>query len=161
LSALAIQVFLSTYAPSGVSLEVAREALDSFSERVFLSRLEDPNARFVLAIRESALLGFAEVRLNQPSPAPSDVGSVELARLYVQPGAQRRQIGSTLLRRSEDVARLVGAKNLWLTVWAGNAVAIDFYRASSYRELGKTTFVMGQSSYENLLMAREISDDAT
>ena len=157
MSALAIHVFLSTYAPSGVSAEVAREALDAFSEGAILARITDPCTSFVLAVRGPELVGFAEVRRDGPSRPLAGVGHVELARLYVAPGAQRQGVGSALLNRAEDIAREAGAKNLWLTVWAGNDRAISFYRALSYRELGTTHFVMGKSSYENLVMAKDVS----
>jgi ribosomal protein S18 acetylase RimI-like enzyme len=85
---------------------------------------------------------------------------VELVRLYVQPGAQRQGIGIALLREAEGVALGAGATHLWLTVWGKNEPAIAFYRAMSYRELGRTNFVMGNASYENLLMAREVSGGA-
>jgi len=155
-SALAIQVFLGTYSPSGVRPDIAREALSAFAESAVRARLAHPSRTFVLAVREGRLLGFAEVNANSPSPPPSDAGEVELARLYVQPGVQRQGIGAALLHGAEDLARKAGARHLWLTVWAGNEAAISFYRASSYRELGTTHFMIGNSSYENCLMARQI-----
>jgi hypothetical protein len=41
IAALAIQVFLDTYAPDGVAPEIAREVLDGYGEDAFSARLRD------------------------------------------------------------------------------------------------------------------------
>jgi GNAT superfamily N-acetyltransferase len=114
IAALSVQVFLDTYATEGVRTDLAREAFREYSEAAFLSRLCEPNRRFVLAeAQEAALVGFAELESGQQA-ARSDHDGWELVRLYVQPRWQRSGVGSSLAAGGRHRAR----------GWRASAVAV-------------------------------------
>lgn len=156
-AALSIQVFLDTYATSGVRRDLAREAFREYSEQAFLGRLAAPNRRFVLAEDQNALLGFAELDcVPQAAPVPGLFG-VELARLYVQPQAQRCGLGSALLKEAERVALSTKAGALWLTVWEGNARALGFYSRSGYADVGATSYTFEGREHGNRVVSKQLS----
>lgn len=155
-SALSIQVFLDTYATDGVRPDLAREAFREYSEQAFLARLCVPDRRFVLAEKEGALLGFAELDCaSREAPVPGLHG-LELVRLYVQPQAQRTGVGSALLAESERTARSLMAPSLWLTAWEGNARALAFYARSGYADVGATTYEFEGREYGNRVVAKQL-----
>jgi hypothetical protein len=85
IAALAIQVFLDTYATEGVRPDLATEAFGHYGTDAFRFRLLEAQRSFVLGERGAGLVGFAEVIL-QASVAPgSTVVGAEMVRLYVQP----------------------------------------------------------------------------
>ena len=98
ISALAIQVFLDTYATEGVRPDLAREALREYAAEAFDARLREPQRRFLLAERGDALLGFAEIGLaDQPAPdggvhgaeldkLPRDAAEARLQALFEKAG---------------------------------------------------------------------------
>ncbi|MFN3305009.1 MAG: hypothetical protein ACK44A_15010, partial [Roseateles sp.] len=51
IAALAIQVFLDTYASAGIRPDLAREALRDYGVDAFAPRLREPRRRFLLAER--------------------------------------------------------------------------------------------------------------
>lgn len=156
IAALAVQVFLDTYATEGVRPELAREAFREYSGQAFLARLEDPDCRFVLAEMQAGLIGFAELhRLPRAASVPALHGS-ELVRLYVQPQAQRSGVGTALLKQAESIAVAGGAANLSLTVWEGNARARAFYARMGYADFGECAHVFEGRAYANRVLARAL-----
>ena len=156
-AALSLQVFLDTYATDGIRPDLAREAFREYSEQEFLARLSTSSRRFVLAEKQKALLGFVEVDCgSREAPVPGLRG-VELARLYVQPQAQRSGLGTTLLGEAEKIAASAKAHALWLTVWEQNDRALAFYARCGYADVGSTVYTFEGREYGNRVVAKQLS----
>ncbi len=154
ISALAIQVFLDTYATEGVRPDLAHEAFAEYGQDVFAQRLGQDARVFYLAVQGPGLVGFAEVlRDSAPSPIPGVSGS-ELVRLYVQPQAQGAGVGRTLLQSVERCASQAGAAGVWLTAWEHNARALAFYKRQRYEDIGHTLCVIQGQSFGNRVFFR-------
>lgn len=151
LSVLAIQVWLHTYATTGVSPPMATHVLREFAAGQFLRWMGDPEAALLLAVREGHLLGFA--RLDGAAACPGPSGSrAELATLYVQAPFMGQGVGSALLRHAEGWARDHSDSPLWLTVNAQNARARSFYAKHGYVQVGVHYFELGADKHENLVL---------
>lgn len=159
-AALAIQVFLDTYATDGVRPDLAREAFAEYSDATFALRLADPVRRFVVAERGIGLIGFAEVITSQARSAANGVSGAELVRLYVQPKAQRSGVGKNLLAAAERIASDCSSPVLWLTAWDGNVRARAFYARMGYSDVGATTYVLQGHAYANRVLAKNLSTEA-
>jgi diamine N-acetyltransferase len=162
ISALSIQVFLDTYATEGVRPDLALEAHSEYSVDAFAQRHAEPQRRFVLAenLAEmgNGLLGFAEVLLTSlPCPA-GDLTGAELVRLYVQPKAQRMNLGRSLLTRAEQLVQAANIGNLWLTAWEGNHNARAFYERVGYEDVGATTYTFQGQTYPNRVLAKRFAE---
>ena len=156
IAALAVQVFLDTYATEGVRPDLAREAFSVYSAEAFARRLNEPARRFLLAEEASGLLGFAEfIAAPLPAPAGAAIGA-ELVRLYVQPRFQRAGIGRRLLQAAEAAAASAGLVDLWLTACEGNHRARSFYEAVGYRDIGTTTYAFEGLTYANRVLVRHL-----
>ena len=154
LSALATQVFLETYATSGIRLALAREVETQFCATAFTERLSQPGRRTVLAERSGHLVGFAEVALGAEHELVSPKPAAELTRLYVQSPFLRQGVGRRLLRRAEALALAEGASTLWLRAWIGNERALLFYASQGYEPLGSTEYCFEGEAFENRLFAK-------
>lgn len=157
IAALAIQVFLDTYAPAGVRPDLAREALRDYGVDAFLPRLREPLRRFLLAERDGALLGFAELSLRDETPPAGHARGAELIRLYVQPAAQQAGLGRHLIRAAEALARDHGLEALWLTAWDGNHRALGFYAHQGYADIGATLHRIEGIDYGNRVLVRALT----
>ncbi|MBO9689060.1 MAG: GNAT family N-acetyltransferase [Mitsuaria chitosanitabida] len=156
IAALAIQVFLDTYATQGIRPDLAREVFRNYSPEAFLERVHRPGCHFVLAEIDAALIGFAEVNVLAPPCLGTTSGGAELVRLYVQPAFQRARAGTRLLAAAEDVAKSTGSPALWLRAWDGNQRARDFYARRGYTDIGETVHVIEGQRYGNRVFRREI-----
>jgi diamine N-acetyltransferase len=152
LSALAMQVWLHTYATDGVSPVIADYVLGALSSARFAELVADPATRIVVAEHGYNLLGFATVRRNMPCPSEA-LAQVELQTLYVQAHFIGKGVGSALLRHVAHWAQAQTGSALWLKVNAQNQRAIDFYLAHGYRQQGTTLFMLGGVGHENHVMA--------
>jgi ribosomal protein S18 acetylase RimI-like enzyme len=158
-SALATQVFLETYATSGIRLALAREAQSQFGLQTIERLLDDASRSVALAERAAHLVGFAEIAHGATHDLVPSSSSAELARLYVQSPFVHQGIGTLLLRHSEALARARGASTLWLTAWVGNTRALAFYAGRGYLQLGSTEYVFEGEAFENRLFAKELELD--
>ena len=157
LGVLATQVFLDTYAFTGITETVANEVREAFSTEAFARILDGTSTFVTVAVHESALVGFAQTTLGTvQSLAPSDLPA-EIDRLYVQEPFTNHGIGSRLLQNHEALAAVHGAAVLWLTPWVGNHRALRFYVKHEYEDYGLVFFHMGQQKVENRVYAKRIS----
>ncbi len=161
IAALAIQVFLDTYATDGVRPDLASEALSQYSREKFEQRLQDPGRTFVLATLGVGLLGFAEVLSESLSSPIAGIQGAELIRLYVQPRWQGTGIGRKLINQAEATGRQAGAGGLWLTVWENNTRALGFYDKLGYSDVGHTSYTMQSQSFGNRVLHKALGSPAS
>jgi diamine N-acetyltransferase len=156
IAALAVQVFLDTYATDGVRPDLAREAFAEYSAEAFVIRLQEPSRRFILAEQATGLIGFAEVQVSELSAPVGAVAGAELVRLYVQPSVQRLGVGRRLLREAERATVVAALGSLWLTAWEGNHRARSFYATRGYQDVGATTYTFQGNSYGNRVFVKHL-----
>ena len=160
IAALAIHVFLDTYATAGTLPDLAAEAFAEYGVEAFRLRLAEPHRKFLLAEQGAGLIGFAEMLTSAREAPGAHLLGAELVRLYVQPRAQRRGIGRALLRQVEAIAIDTGLSALWFTVWEGNANALAFYTAQGYAAKATAIYSFRGRHYHNHLMARALLHSA-
>jgi ribosomal protein S18 acetylase RimI-like enzyme len=156
LSVLASQVFLDTYALSGINTDLANEVTSVLSKESFLKRLVNSEVEVWIATQEGNLVGFLDLDFSSACPDPAVTG-MEILRLYVQQPFQRRNVGRTLMALAEERACKEGKQSLWLTAWVGNLRARDFYKALGYRDVGATQYVIEGKEYENRILVKDLS----
>lgn len=158
LCALAIQVYLDTYATRGVRAGLARQALSDLSCDAFARSLAQSSRRVLVAAFDGepgdALVGFAELELA-PRPAPGlMLAGAELTRLYVQPAFQRAGVGAQLIAAAEGAAAQARLPSVWLTAWDGNHRALAFYANRGYIDEGGTIHQIEDQSVGNRVLQR-------
>jgi ribosomal protein S18 acetylase RimI-like enzyme len=161
IAALAVQVFLDTYATEGIRPDLAREAFSEYSAEAFATRLRESARSFILAEQATGVVGFVELlAVPQPAPAGAVVGA-QLVRLYIQPRFQRAGNGQRLLQAAEVAALSLGLSAVWLTAWEGNSRARRFYEATGYQDVGATTYSFQGNAYSNRVFAKHLGGSAS
>ncbi len=154
LGVLATQVFLDTYAVAGISQAIAEEVESAFSTEVFAKIIGSSCSVITVAVKESALIGFAQTTIGRKQPLAPDGEPAELDRLYVQEAFTHHGVGSALLKNHEALAAKRGAQVLWLSPWVGNQRALRFYAKHEYGDHGLVYFQMGPHKIENRVYAK-------
>ncbi|WP_262032096.1 GNAT family N-acetyltransferase [Microvirga sp. Mcv34] len=96
LAALSIQVWLHTYAKTGLRSALSDYVLAEYTSEKIAERLGDENQVFLVYEQDAHLVGYLSLLLD--SPCPTDPSSrVEIATLYVQEHFIGQGIGSKLL----------------------------------------------------------------
>jgi ribosomal protein S18 acetylase RimI-like enzyme len=148
LAVLATQVWLHTYATSGITADIAEYVLLELTPEKFRVVLHDPTCQVFVAASGESLAGLAVVKFGILCPAGQH-SSAELKTLYVQEHFLGCRAGKSLLRSAEAEARQRSNGVLWLTLNAKNARAITFYAHQGYTKAGTTYFVLGKGHHEN------------
>ena len=156
LGVLATQVFLDTYAFTGITEAVANEVREAFSTEAFARILDTPATFIAVAVHEAALVGFAQTTIGTAQRLAPDGEPAELDRLYVQESFTSHGIGSRLLLSHEALAAQHGAEVLWLSPWVGNQRALHFYAKHEYQDYGLVFFHMGPHKVENRVYAKRL-----
>jgi diamine N-acetyltransferase len=151
-----MQVFLDTYATQGIRPAIAREALSSYSERVFALATGSSDTGLCVAEHNGHLVGFAQVTFNASHQLAPPGIQAELLRLYVQEPFTGKHVGTRLLAQAEHMAAEAGATVLWLTPWVHNHRAIEFYLRRGYEDFGLTHFIFESESHENRVVAKTV-----
>ena len=154
LAALAIQVWLHTYAYNGISTLLSDYVFAEFTEEKFQQMIAAPDQCLLVAEINAHLVGYACLHFNATR---SDVlhTSTELATLYVQEHFTRRQVGTTLLAACEQQAQQqCGNPLFWLKVNHQNTRAITFYKKLGYAKYGTFFFALGEQRHENFVLAK-------
>ncbi|WP_422086628.1 GNAT family N-acetyltransferase [Variovorax sp.] len=153
LAALAIQVWLDTYATDGVNDRLGRHVLDAFAPSGFAALAQDPDATLLVAQNDAYLVGYALLRFDAAQPL-AQLGNTELCTLYVQERFTGAGVGTALLRQARTaVAERTGADALWLAVNTRNRRACGFYEKHGFSLRGRTWFVLGEDRHENHVLA--------
>lgn len=153
LAALAIQVWLHTYAVDGIRTVVSDYVFAEFTEEKFLQLIAAPDQCILVAEVNAYLVGYARLHFGA---ARSDVShtSTELATLYVQEHFTRRQIGTALLAAcAQQAQQQCGNPAFWLKVNHQNTRAITFYKKGGYTQHGTFFFEIGDERHENFVLA--------
>jgi diamine N-acetyltransferase len=153
---LAMQVFLDTYATQGIRPDLAREALNVYSQDAFARRLRDPDVHLIVAETKGYVVAFIDLSLRSACPVMG-IDGVEVLRLYVQAPFQRQGIGRALLALAERQAHDRGDRHVWLTAWVGNAGALAFYPTVGYADVGTTQYVIEGQAYQNRVFAKRLN----
>ena len=148
LAALAIQVFLHTYATQGISSVISAHVLTEFTPEKFAAWLGSETTQIVVAEEDAHLVGYARIGFGAVCPERS-ASTAELATLYVQEHFTGQGVGSALLAQAQALVWQRTQQPLWLTVNAQNARAISFYVTHGYSKLGTAWFALGGERHEN------------
>jgi ribosomal protein S18 acetylase RimI-like enzyme len=152
LAALAIQVWLHTYATDGIRSTIARYVLAEYTPEHFAHILTNPSLLLLVAEVNHHLVGYALIAFDAACPTEPE-GDVELVTLYVQEHFAGQGIGTALLATSREYVReRTGSDALWLTVNARNERAIAFYCSRSFVQAGSTNFEFGGEQHLNHVM---------
>ena len=150
LTALAIQVWLHTYARKGIRNKISGYVLSRFTPDYFKGLHESPCQKILVAGKENHLVGFITIDLNARCSG-THVSGYEVVTLYVQEFFQGRGIGTKLLK----AAIKEYGSNLWLTTWIKNEPGIRFYKKSGFHEAGITFFDLEGEKHENFILAKK------
>ena len=157
LGVLATQVWLDTYATTGIRPAIAEEVLSAFSTASMRAALESARTQFRVAELDGHFIGFAQLTFGARHELVSAGSPAELERLYVQEPFARLGVGSALLAAAEDAAASAGATDLWLASWAKNGRALRFYAGRGYADIGVTCFRMGTERHENRVLSKSLN----
>ena len=157
LAALGRNSFVAKFGAMYCAQDLALFLAQMHSDDVIVREIASPQARYCLAERDGALVGYCKLGLacNWPEHARGH-HAIELKQLYTAPGATGGGIGGALVEWARAEAAALGADEVQLSVWSGNSDAQRFYRRYGYAHVADTHFWVGEQRDDEFLFARMI-----
>lgn len=154
LAALSIQVWLHTYATSGIRNALSEYVLSEYTKEHFIKIIEDVDQVIFVAESDGHLLGYAKLHLSSLSPN-QEKPAAELCTLYIQEHFHRCGIGGALVDFCQKyLMNAVGSSALWLSVYHKNTNAIDFYTKNGFSQSSSFNFEFGGESHLNYVFVK-------
>jgi len=139
--------FAARNAPADMDLHCAR----SYAPAIQAGEIRDPHTHTLLAVDDSGLVGYAQLRRGTPPPCVTANAAVELRRFYLRAAWHGSGLAHELMTAVRAWATAHGDV-LWLGVWEENPRAIAFYRKLGFTAVGDQVFVIGTDPQRDLVM---------
>lgn len=148
--------FLETFAEVHTGPEIVAHCAAQHSVAAYLRLLADAtDAWLAETAGTGAPLGYAV--LAPPDLPGAGAGDLELKRIYTLSRLHGSGAGAALLAAALARARARGAARLLLGVYSGNPRGIAFYQKSGFARIGEHRFMVGETGYEDWIMARDLT----
>jgi len=120
--------------------------------------LADPAVITLLALQDSRIVAYAQVRRNETPPSCVTLpAAVELQRFYADRSVRGTSLTTRLMECALDAARKLGGQHAWLGVWERNTRAMAFYRKAGFDEIGITHYVVGSDRQTDRVFLASLS----
>ena len=149
--------FLETFAGVLGGADVLAHCQRAHAPETYLAWLQDRECRLFLAVASPGAAPVAYLVLPPPAlPVAAGAGDLEVKRIYLLHRFQGSGLGRRLMDAARAHARSIGVRRLLLGVYAHNHDALGFYRRHGYREVGRRTFDVGGTGYEDVVLALDL-----
>jgi diamine N-acetyltransferase len=156
LALIGAATFLETFAEVHTGDEIVAHCAAEHSPAAYMRLLgADADAWVAQTSLTGAPLGYAI--LGRPDLPGSRPGDLELKRIYTLSRLHGTGAGAALMAAVLAQAAARGAERLLLGVYSGNPRAIALYRKAGFERVGEHRFIVGETGYEDWILARRIS----
>jgi GNAT superfamily N-acetyltransferase len=144
LAAFAARTFAEAFGDDTGADDLQAHLAATYRAELQARELADPTVITLLALQDSRIVAFAQVRRSAMAPACVTLtDAIELQRFYADRSVHGTGLTLRLMQRALDAARELGGRYAWLGVWERNARAMAFYRKAGFDEIGFTHYVVG------------------
>lgn len=149
--------FLDAFAGLIAAADIARHCAREHSPARYRGWLEDGVSSLWLteAGPGDAPIGYA-VLTTPDLPLPNLDRDIELKRIYLLSRFQGSGAATAMMDAAIASAVATGKRRLLLGTYRENARAIAFYERSGFVEIGRRQFRVGDTSYDDIVMARTL-----
>lgn len=159
ISHVGASVFAATFAHSMPKRDLDQYLADAYSVKSISKDFESADDDIIVAVDEhSEVVGFAQLTCNTSEPCLSDKENFcELQRLYVHSGHHGRGIGSSLMRKIDEMARTQGFRGIWIGVWEEHVNAHRLYQRMGFEKAGEgKEFRVGETVQRDWIMWKDL-----
>jgi ribosomal protein S18 acetylase RimI-like enzyme len=131
--------------------------LAAYTARVYgpaqqAAEIANPDIVTLVGEVDGRMATYAQVRRGTTAPGVEDADAVEVMRFYVDAPWHGRGIAQRMMDAVRGIARKMGARTLWLSVWEQNPRGIAFYRKLGFQIVGSGDFWVGNDRQQDHIM---------
>jgi ribosomal protein S18 acetylase RimI-like enzyme len=157
LAAISVEVWLNTYAKTGISNVYAEYVLQRFTPRYFGQMIAEDKKQIIIAETDNYLLGYIAIDYHSAMPESlQDLTAAEIATLYVRARHAGCGIGSALLQQARAAVSARNIRHIWLSVLHDNHPALNFYSQQGFIRQGTIWFELSGERHENYVLTHPV-----
>ncbi len=146
------QTFFETFSSANTKENMDKYLDEKFSVSTLTAELNDKNSGFYFATLNNNVIGYLKINFGQSQTELKDDNGLEIERIYVLKGFQRKAVGQMLYEKVIQIARQTKTDYVWLGVWEKNQRAINFYTKNGFVEFDKHIFKLGNEKQTDIMM---------
>ncbi|WP_066757017.1 GNAT family N-acetyltransferase [Crocinitomix algicola] len=140
LTILARQTFVQSHGHSAPKGDIYNYLEKNYTKELFMQEIDSPENHYFLVYYKDELVGFSNLKLNQPVPNHLGKSAAKLDRIYLLSNYHGMGLAKKLYQKNVDLAKLNGQEGLWLYTWVENHRAISFYEKEGFKRIGTHNF---------------------
>ncbi len=144
--------FEARNSPENMDLHCGR----NFGPDIQAREIADRALVTMVAEESGRLVGYSQLRPATASASVKAERPAELRRIYVSREWHGRGVAQSLMKEALRAAAGAGSDCLWLGVWEHNPKAIAFYRKFAFEIVGQQSFMLGNESQRDIVMAARL-----
>ncbi len=157
LARIGTETFVTTFGHLYSAADLNAFLIENHSEAAAAAVLAKPGYATRLVHVGEAVAGYAMLCPADLPHLDPTLPTIELKRLYLQPGHFGMGLADALMDWTQDVARARGAAILALSVFSDNHRAMRFYQRHGFTEAGRYHFRVGQQLDEEFVYIKRLA----
>jgi|TARA_R100000479_G_scaffold34767_1_gene15120 ribosomal protein S18 acetylase RimI-like enzyme len=156
LQKIAKETFFNTYVAENTKEDMDAYLAENFNTELLQRSIINPDSFFYFALNKKEIIGYLKVNRGTAQTDTKLPDAVEIERIYVVSGLQRKGVGKLLLNKAIEKAQSLKIKTLWLSVWEKNKKAIAFYKKQGFTAFDNQFYWVGTDKQIDVLMKLEL-----
>ena len=153
---ISMNTFIETFAADNTPEDTKKYIDTNFTDEQVLLELNKKNSIFYLAMLNNKPVGYLKINFLDAQTEEQGNDAMEIQRIYILSEYKGKGIGTALMSKAEEEAKIAKVKRIWLGVWEHNDKAIAFYKKKGYKRFSEHTFMFGNDPQTDYLMEKFI-----
>lgn len=158
LSEIARETYSETFSDINSPETMSSYIEGAFNTEQLRKEISNPDSLFLFLICEGNTAGYLKLNEHIAQTEFQEPDGLEIERIYLRKDFQGVGLGSTLLDKAIDIAKIKNKSYVWLGVWEQNEQAIAFYEHKGFKKTGYHYFEMGSERQKDYIMRKNLEN---
>ncbi|KAH6669297.1 acyl-CoA N-acyltransferase [Halenospora varia] len=157
IAVLGREVFTATFGHGLSPDDLATYLSTAYSPSTIVSELKNPELTTLVATNGEEIVGFIQLMEGEEDECVKGLEEpILLQRFYVDTAWHGKGVGRKLMDEIEVVAKGMGKKTIWLSVWEENHKSKAVYAKLGFEKIGMRDFVAGSCVQRDWILWKKL-----
>ncbi|WP_339284061.1 GNAT family N-acetyltransferase [Oceanobacillus sp. FSL K6-3682] len=156
LQEISIETFMETFQEQNTPENMQAYLESAYTLGRLRKEMMKENSFFFFIYYNNQLAGYMKVNTDDAQSEEMDADALEIERIYIRGGFQRKGLGKCLMNKAIEIAENKKKQKVWLGVWEYNEQALVFYRKNGFVQTGSHSFFMGDDEQTDYIMTKTL-----
>ncbi|MFD1067929.1 GNAT family N-acetyltransferase [Oceanobacillus locisalsi] len=156
LQEISVETFTETFQEQNTSENMQAYLESAYTLDKLQKEMAQQNATFFFIYYNDQLAGYMKVNTDNAQSEEVGEDALEIERIYIRSGFQRKGLGNYLMDKAIDIAKDKKKEKIWLGVWEYNEQALLFYKKNGFVQTGSHSFFMGDDEQTDYIMMKTL-----